>query len=228
MPNKKRHNETVTIICEGCGEPAVVLAYYEFTRKYCSNTCASKTNVAKRFPDRPPHCTVEGCEKPVFSHGLCQKHNWRKKHYGDVGYRRWQQHCNVEGCERPHAKGGYCSMHIQRVRRYGSPELPVRSLAPKRYRIIHKPEHPLAMRNGRVFEHRAVLYDKIGPGGFPCHWCGKLVYWGRSYPKDDDALVVDHLDHDRHNNDPSNLVPSCNTCNGNRHHFRRGHFTQSA
>lgn len=226
MPNKRRHGETVTIICEGCGKTVEVPAYYEFTRKYCSNACASRTNIAKRSPDRPPHCTVEGCEKPVFSHGLCQKHNWRKKHYGDVSYRRWQQYCNVEGCERPHAKGGYCSMHIQRVRKYGKPELPLRTLAPKHYRIIQRPDHPLAMRNGHVYEHRAALYDKIGPGGFPCYWCGKLVYWDKAYPKDDDALLVDHLDFDRHNNDPSNLVPSCNKCNVHRHHFKHDHFTK--
>lgn len=30
------------------------------------------------------------------------------------------------------------------------------------------------------------------------------------------ALVVDHVDHDRSNNDRDNLVPSCQRCNANR------------
>lgn len=78
--------------------------------------------------------------------------------------------------------------------------------------------HPLATTAAIVLEHRAVLYDKIGPGPHECHWtslygCDKSVLeWGGL-----DGICVDHLDDNTGNNDPDNLVPSCCGCN-----LRRG------
>lgn len=68
--------------------------------------------------------------------------------------------------------------------------------------------HPLASKKGQLAEHRKVLYDKIGVGPHPCHWCGKLLVWGGIL-----GLNVDHLDGDKLNNDSENLVPSCCGCN---------------
>ncbi|MGI8721199.1 MAG: hypothetical protein ACR2JG_03120 [Geodermatophilaceae bacterium] len=70
--------------------------------------------------------------------------------------------------------------------------------------------HPLADNQGRVYEHRLVLYAVLGPGTFPCHWCRKPVDW------DERTLHVDHLDDDKTNNNPANLVPSCLVCNVRR------------
>lgn len=40
-------------------------------------------------------------------------------------------------------------------------------------------DHPLVTNDrGQITEHRVVLYDAIGPGPHPCHWCGKLLDWG--------------------------------------------------
>lgn len=74
--------------------------------------------------------------------------------------------------------------------------------------------HPVAHADGRVRVHRAVLYDKIGGGEHPCHWCQALVTWAVERGKR--ALVADHIDGDTWNNDPANLVPSCNGCNVSR------------
>lgn len=79
------------------------------------------------------------------------------------------------------------------------------------YMTEKRPGHPVAHADGRVRVHRAVLYDKIGPGPHPCHWCGSSVDW-YGIPE----LVSDHLDGDTWNNDPGNLVPSCNGCNAVR------------
>lgn len=215
MPNVQRNHKTTTIICKGCGETAIVRAYYDYTPQFCSVRCANKThNQQRKLPYE--HCTIEGCDKPNYVGGLCQMHYWRKKHHGDVDHYIYQKHCKVEGCQRPHAKNGFCNLHYQRIKRRGTTGDPVRIIDPKRYRQKKMPNHALAMSSGRVFVHRASLYDKIGPGGFPCHWCQKMVYWEKSYPKHEDALLVDHLDHDRHNNNPDNLVPSCNRCNSQR------------
>lgn len=72
-------------------------------------------------------------------------------------------------------------------------------------------DHPLASDTGELLEHRKILYEKIGPGEHECWWCGKLLVWGGS-----GGIHADHLDDDRANNAPENLVPSCKPCNGKR------------
>lgn len=78
------------------------------------------------------------------------------------------------------------------------------------------PNHPLASKTGKVLVARLVLYEKLGPGPHPCHWCSEIVEWtafrdGRGCRKG--TLAADHLDGDKHNNEPENLVAACNDCN---------------
>jgi hypothetical protein len=76
--------------------------------------------------------------------------------------------------------------------------------------------HPLETPRSRgvVGEHRLILFDAIGPGVHPCHWCADPVAW---HPQPGESLlVVDHVDEDTTNNDPENLVPSCRRCNQRR------------
>jgi hypothetical protein len=84
------------------------------------------------------------------------------------------------------------------------------------YLRIRVPGHPLADKYGSLGLHRWLVYRRLGPGPQPCHWCGVAVEWlpGEKW---DGVLVVDHVDGNRGNNDESNLVPSCHTCN-----IRRG------
>ena len=81
------------------------------------------------------------------------------------------------------------------------------------------PGHPLGDHQGHVYVHRLVLFEKVGPGSHLCRWCRRSVEWrARTFGKPmDSVLVVDHLDGDRLNNDPSNLAVSCQSCNARRH-----------
>lgn len=87
-----------------------------------------------------------------------------------------------------------------------------------RYLERMRRDHPLARVKGYVLLHRAVLYDVIGPGPHPCHWCGTPVDWvAPKYPSHDlPTLTTDHVDANTHNNRPENLVPACIKCNAGR------------
>ena len=85
------------------------------------------------------------------------------------------------------------------------------------HRLARANGHPLAPPSGIVAIARVVLYDTIGPGTHPCHWCGTSVKWKvGAGVRDPSALLADHLDHDATNDAPENLVPSCNECNSHR------------
>jgi len=73
------------------------------------------------------------------------------------------------------------------------------------YRAVYEPRHPLADKSGYVFEHRKVAFES-NRGACPgCHWCAVQLTWP--------TAVVDHLNDTRGDNEPSNLVVSCNDCN---------------
>lgn len=132
---------------------------------------------------RPP-CALDGCPRPKYCKGLCVMHYDRLRRRGDVG--------TVESERRARGTG--------HVTDYG-------------YLWTSIPGHPLATAQNKVAVHRVVLYERIGPGRHPCHWCGKSLPWMGGA---DVAINVDHLDHNRLNNDPDNLVPSCLDCNTKR------------
>jgi len=154
-------------------------------------------------------CEIGDCKKPSSRFGMCQMHAWRLKHHGSALYEHQERKCQHEGCSRKHKAHGLCALHLGRKKKGLPMDAQLVTLNPKRYRQITARNHPLAWKNGRVSVHRKVLFDAVGGSRMPCHWCGTPLYWG-------DNLVVDHIDHDRHNNQSTNLVPSCASCNCGR------------
>lgn len=88
-----------------------------------------------------------------------------------------------------------------------------RSITKNGYVALTGSTHPLAHR-GTVLEHRQALYDVIGPGTHPCHWCKTPVDWDKGNRIG--GLHVDHLNNDHQDNRLENLVPSCLSCNWQR------------
>lgn len=130
-----------------------------------------------------------------------------------------ERSCSVPECVRPPRSGTaqLCAMHYHRWYRHGDVTRTratsgIRTRNGTQYRTVQAPGHPLAMRNGKAYEHRKVLFDAIGPGVHPCHWCHLLVAWERPRGATD-ALQPDHLNGQRDDNRPENLVPSCVSCN---------------
>ena len=140
-------------------------------------------------------------DKSCYNKRKIKQHKERLKHYDN---------CKIEDCESPAVRVSYslCEKHYSRLRRNGH----CKKKAPK-YRYItdagyielKEPSHPLSGKDGRVYEHRKILYDKYGSGVQQCFWCGKELKW--------ENVAVDHLDEKKENNKISNLVISCNDCN---------------
>lgn len=129
----------------------------------------------------------EHCHNEAANHRrYCQGCRWRKSFYGDPS------HPAIEGAGRfirkPQSLWTKTSGYVQ---------------AP-----IY-PDHPLYAGSPNIMQHRLVLFDKIGYGPHQCHWCQEHINWGN-------GLEVDHLDWDRQNNDPDNLVAACSPCNKRR------------
>jgi hypothetical protein len=110
--------------------------------------------------------------------------------------------------------------HSEQMRRERRPAAAGSTIDKDGYRILTMQQgHPLATPNGGLAEHRKVLYAKIGSGEHQCNWCGRAIRWRAEMRRED--ICVDHLDEDKLNNEPENLVPSCFQCNWDRQNPKR-------
>lgn len=110
-------------------------------------------------------CSVDGCEGAPHGHGFCHKHYVRWRRANGRGL------CSVDGCDRPYEGRGFCALHYQRWLKHGDP-LAVHPAVggnaaaygsgrseSSAYVRIWAPNHPLAKRDGYVFEHHLVVWD---------------------------------------------------------------------
>lgn len=128
--------------------------------------------------------------------------------------------CTIDGCGKPrYQKRRMCTTHVMRKHRYGDPSVDrsrtgntwITENGYAKSGLHHG--HPLADESGAIAAHRLALYEVIGVGPHPCHWCGTDVEWLPFRGSWDGVLVVDHLDGNKQNNHPSNLVAACFSCN---------------
>lgn len=131
--------------------------------------------------------------------------------------------CKVDGCGRSarYKAARLCQKHYFRQYRYGTTETTRvgkgrdRYVTPSGYVYIRRPNHPLALTSGLVSEHRALVFDDLGPGPMRCALCGIEVTW--------ETVHIDHIDETTDNNVRSNLRPTCSVCNTRR--GRRPEYT---
>lgn len=127
--------------------------------------------------------------------------------------------CRVAGCEKlaNRVGPGLCEMHYARARRNGTTDSQYERMAEFNkqsggYLYVKAKGHALSGLRTRAYAHRVAFYDANGEGPFACHWCKAEVNWA--------TMHVDHLDDDKGNNLPSNLVAACPVCNMQRGHHK--------
>jgi len=188
--------------CDHCGR--------EYSRrreselgKYCSRDCAS----ISRRKDVAARCEQCGGE---FSYRAGRKvRRFCSKACAADSLRRQVEHtcdrCGAVFTRVPTQAGKYCSKECAYAAR--------RKDDPAHRRMLNAPGHPLAFNSPYIPEHRAILYERIGPGTHHCHHCRQPVTWRPGGGTGKGVLVVDHLDRDPMNNSDENLAPSCTRCN---------------
>jgi hypothetical protein len=103
--------------------------------------------------------------------------------------------CCIDGCQQTTEKGakGMCGMHAQRVRRYGDPNY----ITPESQRRANNRAAMLA----RIKEVKPSTYRKLF--GRHEHRIVAEELLGRPLERNE---IVHHIDGNKHNNDPANLL----------------------
>lgn len=129
-------------------------------------------------------CTANDCGRNAVGLKLCQKHYFRLRRNGTTDYM---------GMRAPDG-----SPHLRAMRKENQ----------KGYQMLYEPTHPLAMKDGFVYEHRKVVYERYGDALPDCEICGAPTNWLTCH--------VDHRDESVANNAFANLRPVCRGCNTSR------------
>lgn len=222
-----------TCVVEGC-------ANKQLARKMCSKHWQRWRNhgdpsILEKTP-LPDKCDVIGCDRKPHSRwdgkSVCNMH-WQRLYYNGTederktAFASWSM-CCVNGCDKPSRSPGngvMCEMHYARTRRTGNTEIikQQKQRAPHSFGYITMTDrdHPLASKGGYLYTHRKLLFDRIGWGKHTCHWCGCVVEWMPGEKTKKGAIVVDHLNGNKKDNNDYNLVPSCHQCNATRGLFQK-------
>lgn len=138
-------------------------------------------------------CSVHGCGDRPRSKGLCNKHYIKLRKFGspDAGEtyhpRMHGATCSVDGCTAPARSKGLCNAHYKHHLAHGSPTSGAFRAANGSGTVISTGYRVIHADGRRVLEHVAVAESALG----------KMLPAGAR---------VHHIDGDRLNNDPSNLV----------------------
>lgn len=178
-------------ICEieGCGKPVK-----KNSKKYW---CAMHTNRFYRHGDVniTKHvksggiCTVDGCYNSASVSGFCYSHYHKIQRYDDVNVTLAEKQkgkvCQVDDCFYPAYSKGYCQTHYKTHFKY---DRDYTIIAPKGSGTITKDGYREFTINGeRILEHVMIVEKALG----------------KKLPE---GAVVHHINEDKLDNSPTNLI----------------------
>ncbi len=171
---------------ENCNEPYFAKGYCRTHYYRMRNRGA--TDIHPKFIKKS--CSVEGCNNRYFAKGYCGSHLRKIRLYGTTDSPlRIKKLCSVEGCNKPHEGKGLCVMHLYRFKKHGTVELEPR-FGPVPKRTLNGSGY-FIFRDRKIkkirYEHIVIAEKALG----------------KPLPK---GAEVHHVDGNRANNDPRNLV----------------------
>lgn len=233
----KKKTGTIERNCVQCDQPFKINLQdsYAIRRKICSEECIQKRRdqqyeefiIRRRIKKglslegKCPECgktflkgTGRGQQTRVYCSDECLSKKAKRVSKEYIEKRKTKAGvCKVIGCRGLAVREKYtvCEAHYCMHRRTGSYEGKIRNhrvTDGKYVRIIGKGsgDHPIASKKSKIlYEHRMVAYDSRNGICEPCFWCGTKLDW--------ENCVIDHLNEDKHDNRPDNLLIACTNCN---------------
>jgi hypothetical protein len=191
--------------CEVCG------AELKAGKKYCSRKCY--WSISPRFEATCKQCGGAFMTYPSFVKDgqgfLCSttcKHKWISENYrgekSRAGYKNAQKEVACKHCGKAFTKyqsqiaagrGTYCSKSCQ-VESF-------RDMMRDQTKTLRWVDGRSFLPYASTFNRKLKLQIKERDG-FACQYCGRC-----------DKLSIHHLDHDKQNNTPANLLTACMVCN---------------
>lgn len=155
-------------------------------------------------------CKIDGCDKPAKTRGWCGMHYQRWNVNGDPLFIRTQpkgsrknSKCSVDDCSNPVHANCLCNKHWQRQYHHGS-------------------TNPRRGENGSgCLHHTGYIYMKINGERVAQHRLVAEKALGKRLPK---GSVVHHLNGNKADNRPCNLIVCPNEAYHNLIHTRQEQF----
>lgn len=134
------------------------------------------------MPQTAKQCRVDGCTHKYKGGGWCHAHYERFKKYGDplagVSFRETRpDKCIAEGCDKKVLAKGRCSGHYTLFKKYGDHNIAKHKwhansksqwhINSQGYVWRYDPADPNGTVNGYVYQHRAVMAEKLGRNLLP-------------------------------------------------------------
>lgn len=133
--------------------------------------------------EKAPRCSVDSCDKPSRTRGMCTTHSTRLRRHGvtdDSFMVRFPNsgNCSVEGCAEPMRKRTWCASHYTQWRSIGYVK-PILNKWAERQPCVACGK-PSELRGNRRFcsdacQAMGYKHDGAPPKELPCHRCGEMI-----------------------------------------------------
>lgn len=163
-------------------------------------------------------CSVDGCERPAASKGMCQAHYARFKRGTDLTkpLRPYDpgEICSIDGCDRPNAGKGHCKMHGKRRQKHGDPLfVPKRSNNWKPLPGASNPNWKGDDLSSYFGAHHRVESNRGKASNYACAHCNSpALDWAYDHLDPDEKVGQNHGWRAVYSTNPYHYIALCKSC----------------